>query len=121
MSADNGVYILASRGPKKRRGYTKEYRVVHAQAIDNITWQPDYPAGNGESELNQKYVLLIFGNARVFTDRRIAEGYAQCLYDELVGDDYVVEYGTCFLDYAHIRFPKKQEARSRDQSRTVVG
>jgi hypothetical protein len=121
MSADNGVYILASRGPKKRRGYTKEYRVVHAQAIDNITWEPDYPRGSGEKWLNRKYVLMLFGNARVFTDRRIAEGYAQRIYDEHTEDFGVVEYGICFRDYAHLRFPVNPEARDPDLRRASVG
>jgi hypothetical protein len=123
MSADNGVYILVSRGRKTRHGYKKEYRVTHAQAIENIQWQPGdgIIPGDEEIELSPMYVRALFGNARVFTDRRIAEGYAQRIYDEHTEDGGVVEYGIRFLDYSHIRFPKKQEAGSRDRSQAVVG
>jgi hypothetical protein len=122
MSADNGVYILVSRGPKKRRGYTKEYRVAHAQAIDNIFFEPDYPRGNGETWLNRKCVLRLFGNARVFTDRRLAEGYAQRIYDEHAEGYSAPEYGIEILDCcAHLRFPVNPEARDPDLRRTSVG
>ena len=115
MSADNGVYILVSRGRKTRKGYQKEYRVIHAQAIENITWQPDYPDYMvQDSELNRSEVLAYFGNARVFTDRRIAEGYAQRIFDEVMEGFGIVEYGIVWFDeFAHIPFPKPQSSRRR--------
>lgn len=113
MSADNGVYILVSRGRKTRHGFRKEYRVTHAQAIENIEYDPDYPVGSDEM-LNRQHVLSYFGAARIFSDRRVAEGYAQRIYDE----EGYVEYGIVWIDeFAHIPFPKQQRQRSE---RTMV-
>ncbi len=111
MSADNGVYILVTRGLKRGR---KEYRVAEAWAIENIDWQPDHPvAGPHQHQLNREEVLKRFGEARVLTDRKIAEGYAQRIYDEVMEDFGVVKYGICFLDHANIRFPRKHRPRRR--------
>lgn len=115
MSADNGVYILVSRGRRTRHGHKTEYRVIHAQAIENIMEQPDYPAAYlmmQDPELNRRKVLEYFGKARVFTDRRIAEGYAQAIYDQWMKDFGVVEYGIRWFDeFAHISFPKDESRR----------
>lgn len=110
MSADNGVYILVSRGRWTRHGYKREYRVIHAQAIENVTCQPDYPGSkNREPELNRAMVLEYFGEARVFTDRRVAEGYALAVYDQWMKGLGTVEYGIRWFDeFAHIPFPKWQ-------------
>lgn len=114
MSADNGVYILVSRGRKTQHGLKSEYRVALAQAIENITYQPDYPDFlDRDSELNRETVLSIFGGSRVFTDRKIAEGYAQGVYDMWTKLEGYVEYGIVIIgEYAHISFPK---AISSDQ------
>lgn len=109
MSKDNGVYILVSRGRKTRHGHKKEYRVIHAQAIMNIMFAPDLPVGSDEMMLNSEYVLRYFNGARVFTDRRVAEGYAQATYDAWTVVVGFVEYGIVWFDeYAHIPFPKQQ-------------
>lgn len=114
MSADNGVYILVSRGRKTRHGFKKEYRVIHAQAIENIDWSPDYPVDASEPKLNREMVLVYFGEARVMSDRRIAEGYAQCLFDEMERDGGFVEYGIRWLDdFADVPFPQPQRRRRR--------
>lgn len=120
MSADNGVYVLVSRGRKTQHGHKKEYRVIHAQAIENIEWSPDYPVGSGEMLLNREYVLSYFGEARVFTDRRVAEGYAQRIYDEWVKDFGYVEYGIVWFDeFAHIPFPKQPQRQRNERTRVT--
>ena len=87
---DGGVvYILTTKG-----GRGKEYRAIRAQAqaID----QTERSSGG----LNAKRILLLFGKCRVFTDRKIAEGY--------IGEDYDgTECGLVVLDYAHIHFPRE--------------
>jgi len=89
MSADNGTYILQTYGP--------EFRVVHAQAIDNIygqyhneslTWTP-----------NPDMIVSYFGECKVFTD--ITQAWDEALYiDDL--QEYS-ENGACliteFLEY----------------------
>ena len=133
MSADDGVYVLVTRGRKTRHGYKKEYRVVSAQCIENVTEAPDYPFGTSDQAeshdffvLNCEMVLSYFGGARVFNDRRIAEGYAQCLEDHqgaYFGSG--TEYGIVWMDYSHIRFPIPQRSgrsrRFRKNSLTSVG
>jgi hypothetical protein len=110
MSADNGVYILVNRGRKTQRGHKKEYRVIHAQAIENISFMPDYPLGEEERLLNREQVLSYFGEARVFTDRKLAEAYAQGVHDVWIHFFGCVEYGIVwFDDFAHIRFPKPEQ------------
>jgi hypothetical protein len=108
MSADNGVYILVSRGRRTQRGHKKEYRVVHAQAIECIREQPDYPNPMvRDSEFNREMLLQFFGTAWVFSDIRLAEGYALGIYDQWMRDIGVVEYGIVLLDEcAHIPFPR---------------
>ncbi|OGF64732.1 hypothetical protein A2661_01440 [Candidatus Giovannonibacteria bacterium RIFCSPHIGHO2_01_FULL_45_24] len=96
MLADNGVYILATKGPKGK----KEYRVSHEQAIENLWYEPDFP--KERPELSLEYVSKIFGDCRVFNDRKLAEGYALCVLDR-VG---YAEYGIQLLYFAHIRLPK---------------
>lgn len=58
-------------------------------------------------------VLEYFGEARVFTDRRVAEGYAQGIYDQLM-QDIVVEYGIRWIgEFVHIPFPQGVSRRIR--------
>ncbi len=112
MSADNGIYILVTKGRKRGQ---KEYRVIHAQAIENICETPDYPASPQESVLDRECVLELFGECRVFTDRKFAEGYAMCMEDQT----WFTEYGISFLDFSQVRFPKPlSTGRSRNRRRS---
>ena len=114
MSADNGVYILVTK-----RGHNKrEYRVVECQCVDNITFDPDYPLYNfpiHAPQLNADNTISLFGKARVFTDQKIAEGYAQCLLDITIEKYGICEYGIVWLDYSAIRFPKSHSPRAGEQ------
>lgn len=98
MSADNGVYILATRG-RKRKGRGREYRVAHVQAIENAWFDPDYPASR--PRLNRELVLELFGKSKVFTDLKIARGYAERILEEVV----YAEYGIRVLWYTDLPFP----------------
>ena len=95
MSADNGVYILETKGP--------EYRVTYASAIDNITYgeyttpDPDY-----DGEWNKKEVREYFGNSKVHTS--LDEAYKEA--EELHKHWEWTEYGICILSYGHKEFPK---------------
>lgn len=102
MSADNGIYILVT----KRGRNKKEYRVIHTQAIENVQYMPDYPVSR--PCLNKEELAYKFGNARVFTDRGIAEGYAVRWHETLTKDGVIVEYGICWLEYPYVRFPSAE-------------
>ncbi len=108
MSADNGVYILVTnRGRGKR-----EYRVAHAQCIENLTDTRDYPPDRG-ALVNGMCMMEVFGDATVLTDRRITEGYAMRMLEEITKDGGICEYGIKWLEYPTLRFPKKSRQDHR--------
>ena len=86
MSADNGVYI--------GRFADGEFRVIHAQAIDNL-WYPD-----GE---NATYIYSYYKDGKVFWNRKEARDYAFTLADEIMDDDFcsILEYGVSELEFSH--------------------
>jgi hypothetical protein len=88
MSADNGVYILETVGP--------EYRVVHAQGIDNIygKFNDDTYHWDGDDEMIREY----FGTAPVFQNLEEALDKASDIAYDI---DYL-EYGICVInDFKH--------------------
>mgnify|MGYP001587404103 CR=1 FL=1 len=104
MSADNAVYILVTKGSRGKR----EYRVSHEQAIENLWYEPDHPQGSRDG-INTEYAHLLFGKSRVFTDMKLAQGYAERMFDEVMSDFGVVEYGIATLDFSRVRFPRMPE------------
>lgn len=97
MSADNCVAIL-----KTPAGQGFEYRVIHAQAIENIYWDEN-SANNNNSEGNPTQVISYFGKCNVLTSEdnavRLAEGIAK----EILADDFcpILEYGIVRIDLPH--------------------
>ena len=88
MSADNGVYILETKGP--------EYRVAHLQAVDNVyySWSTaDDGTTNGDEVDDQDIWIMnareMWFGAPVFTDEDEAWRAARELHDKI---DYT-EYG----------------------------
>lgn len=82
MSADNGIYILQT---------LDGYRVVHAQAIENI-----YDGG----KFNLQAVADYFGVCpTIVKTEKEAWAQAKIIYDEIMNDDYcpILEYGVIFL------------------------
>ena len=81
MSADNGIYILQTKDG---------YRVVHAQAIENI-----YRDGR----FHLQSVVNYFGRCNVLITEQEAWGEAKILYNEIMNDDYcpILEYGVSFI------------------------
>lgn len=92
MSADNGVYILKNTKADKN-GF--EYRVVHAQAIENIfvnvnKYIPD-----------AKMIKLYFDKAVVYDDKDEAQIEADILAEE----EPVLEYGICnLICWSHLTY-----------------
>lgn len=83
MSADNGVYILQTKGP--------EFRVAHAQGIDNIfgEWDEERKLWTGNAE----YILSTFGESNVFATIEEAYDVAEAIERSL---EYT-EYGVCLV------------------------
>lgn len=81
MSADNGVYI----GIFPTANGDKEYRVTHAQAIDNVECD--------------EYVRGYFENAECFQSIADAVTRAQAIEAEILNDPIcpICEYGVCVL------------------------
>lgn len=115
MSADNGIYILQT---------LDGYRVVHAQAIENIYWWetwtccgnpvPGHDVVKGDfclhcghslpthelrEEINPQAIADYFGKSNVLKTEQEAWAEAQQLYDEIMNDDFcpIVEYGVQFI------------------------
>lgn len=88
MSADNGVYIL---GTPIKNSKEKEFRVIHAQAIDNI-----YYNEKNDNEGNPVYILNYFGNCKILNyDDAIIEA------ENLEKQYSILEYGISFIDLPH--------------------
>jgi len=81
MSADNGIYILKTKGP-----ILTEWRVAHCQGIDDIF----YENTSGDDEV----LLDYFGQSPIFTNHKDACKYAFKLYNEIMDDDFpICEHG----------------------------
>lgn len=80
MSADNGIYVGCF--------LSNEYRVTHAQAIENI---------GDQGEFIPCYVVQYFKNAKVFNTQIEALTYAH----ELTKEYYILEYGVNCIYFNH--------------------
>lgn len=98
MSADNGIYILKSEGP--------EFRVVHAQAIENINWNEQTKSCCDPHYFNMEEVRRYFGKCKVFSNQVDADVEAVKLADEILGDTMcpILEYGISMI-YLPCKFP----------------
>ena len=100
MSADNGIYI--AEFPKEDG--TIEYRVAHAQAIENV----DY----GTTQEQDAYRAAIFGEARCFSNKDDA-----ILFAHKEEESYdILEYGV-----SRIRFDRPLVNMTKDQIKDVLG
>lgn len=110
MSVDNGVYILVTRGTETRKGFKQEYRVpaLPVQAVENIWVCPDFPT---RPVLNRAEVLHVFGEAKVFTDQKHAEEYAEGVHDAWVKlKGRATQNGVVELTFAKdVHFPKHKQ------------
>jgi hypothetical protein len=95
MSADNGIYIgefpIADR---------KEWRVIHAQAIENCDDDSGYYPPALPQYITDLYRVLYWGASMVFDTIEQAREEAWTIDDEMrKGDFYILEYGICFIEY----------------------
>jgi len=87
MSADNGIYVLKSPVHEDMPGEL-EFRVTHAMAIDNITYEPD------RDGFNTRVLIRYFGRCVVIRDRTEALVEA----DRLAQYYVILEYGIQFIN-----------------------
>lgn len=97
MSADNGIYI--GKFPK---GKSFEYRVIEAQAIDNLTY---FPANSDLREYfkgeNPREIYEYFKDSPVFETREAADALAYEIEQNILSDDFcpILEYGICHMTF----------------------
>lgn len=101
MSADNGIYI--GKFPKTTNiqdGF--EFRVIHAQAIDNISLFPDgYEQKEQEFKgENPRSIVEYFGQTEIL-DELSAQQKAFKMEQEILNDDYcpILEYGISTITF----------------------
>ena len=127
MSADNGIYILQS---------LDGFRVIHAQAIENIYWHftccdnpnviekkigdiytveickncnTERPIGVMKNEINPCFLKQYFGGCKIFKTKEESLLEAERIYNEILNDDYcpIIEYGIQFIrGWENKDFPK---------------
>lgn len=94
MSADNGIYILETRGP--------EFRIGHCMSIDDITYQPNY------GPFNKEMLLHKFENRPIKINENDAWDIAHEIYKKIIKEcGFPPEYGIQKLSFLDIDFPKE--------------
>ena len=78
MSADNGIYILKTKD---------QYRVVHAQAIENLWWS--YIDMDNQDEIVPTRIMEYYNDSLVFTDETKIQKVAHIILKNFP----YVEYG----------------------------
>ena len=105
MSADNGVYIL-----KTKEG---QYRVITAQAIDNLNWS--FIHFRSEHYVPTR-ILEYFGNCRYTYNRDTALNIAQNIYNHLPVCEYGIQTIPINCTWNHIKHDSIDYARQEIKS-----
>ena len=92
MSADNGFYVQPFYRPGDDKKKIVEWRVTHAQAIENID----------DPEIGKLYTSLYFSDAKVFKSERGALAYAH----SREALETICEYGVCVLSPKPLPMPR---------------
>ena len=110
MSADNGIYILKTKD---------QYRIIHAQAIENIYWEHDnryaYYSNCGTNRLVPSRVVEFWGNSKYTKDEAIAFKVAHAMLNKIERNCGICEYGIRTFTYnktwKHILEDAKNKAK----------
>lgn len=101
MSADNGTYILQTYGP--------EFRIVHAQAIDNIYGNYDDENHNWFPHIQN--IVDYFGQSEIYTNIEDALDAAYKLDESY---DWS-EYGICLIsEFGEYHFSDFEERHVKE-------
>ena len=102
MSADNGIYIgeFPIQDEQSQGSTAYEYRVIHAQAIDNLYFFPNEELEKKFKGENPRSIVEYFGEAEVLTEKQ-AHDKAFEMEAEILNDDFcpILEYGICTLRF----------------------
>ncbi len=79
MSADNGIYILKTKD---------QYRVIHAQAIDNL-WYSHFTKSNVSEEMVPTRIVDYFGDCKYTRNQKLARKIAS----NMANHTSILEYG----------------------------
>lgn len=115
MSADNGIYVLETnavpvfdgKATYTNRHGVKEYRVAICQAIENI-------------EYSDLYLPLLFGHSKVFENKTEAMQQAKELYDLVMQNFGICEYGIQQINL-NKQFPNMTAAAAAKALNCYVG
>lgn len=110
MSADNGIYI--GKFPRANDPTIFEYRVIHAQAIENCD---DDPSGKFPNWLTDAYVVIYYGNAPTHFTEREALDIAGRMLAKVDTEDGICEYGICSIEYT-----RPMKSISYEQAKSLV-
>lgn len=85
MSADNGIYILQTKGP--------EWRVAYASAVENVYWDDEKKEETDDTKVHIKNARIMWGDSEVYTDEEAAVRRAWEIYREEISGYGIIEYG----------------------------
>lgn len=102
MSADNGIYVLSTLSNSGSR----EFRVSHAQAIENIEEPEPY---------DSYYMHALFNDSPIFSSKDEAFTYAFQMYNDAIKSFGIVEYGVCLISLER-KFPTTEEGTLPEES-----
>ena len=109
MSADNTIAILKTPAPGGKVGEDFEFRVIHAQAIENIYYTNlEWYSEDFNISGNPKEIVKYFGDARLFQDHDSAWKYAKKMMKDLA----YVEYGIQQFEFEKPFWQFKREAKN---------
>ena len=103
MSADDGIYILATKGP--------EYRIAHLSAVDNL--YDEYNVASVRWTPNVPVVVEAFEKSKVFSELTEAWDSATMLEDRVGMTEYGVSLISDFGDYL---FSDLEERNGKSES-----
>lgn len=96
MSADNGIYILQTKGRKSKF----EYRVCHTQAIENLQWDDQAKSETSDRKVWINNARQIWKGCEVFCSHEEANKEAKKIYDDIMQSELpIVEYGICTINH----------------------
>ena len=88
MSADNGVYVLETKDG---------FRVAELMAVENYLWDEEIGGDTTDQDVWIKNAREMWANSPHFKTEEEAMKYAKELYDKIMKDFGIVEYGISFI------------------------
>lgn len=104
MSSDNGIYILTTHRRTIEGGDRLEYRVRELQCVENVDWDASKVSEDGrqgdyteDDEVRIVNAREMWDGCQVYEDEAEVLLEAKRLYEEVMEDVGILEYGICFI------------------------